>query len=130
MKVTILGGGISGLATAWKLSKEQQVEIIEKSSKVGGMASSYKYKEFSLDYGPHKIYTQLPGIMDDFKSLVKDDLMTIPKKNKIYVNGKFFDFPIKITQLATRLNPLIAASCGLGMAESLIRKDKTISYES
>ena len=130
MKVTILGGGISGLATAWKLSKEQQVEIIEKSSKVGGMASSYKYKEFSLDYGPHKIYTQLPGIMDDFKSLVKDDLMTIPKKNKIYVNGKFFDFPIKITQLATRLNPLIAASCGLGMAESLIRKDKTKSYES
>ena len=29
MKVTILGAGISGLATAWKLSDKQEVEIIE-----------------------------------------------------------------------------------------------------
>tara|TARA_Y100000310_G_scaffold342413_1_gene445576 strand:+ start:4800 stop:6185 length:1386 start_codon:yes stop_codon:yes gene_type:complete len=130
MKISILGGGISGLATAWKLSDEHKVEVFEKTPKIGGMASTFKYKDFLLDYGPHKIYTQLPGILDEYKNLLKDEFMVIPKKNKLYVKGKFLDFPPKISQLATNINPLWGTKCGFSMIGRKLHKDKHSSYES
>ena len=130
MKITILGAGISGLATGWKLSDEHEVLVIEKTPKIGGMASSFRYKDFILDYGPHKIYTQLPGILDEYKYLVKDDLMIISKKNQLMVEGKLLDFPIKFKQLITKLNPITSARCVLGKATGLIKKETDLSsYE-
>ena len=130
MKIDILGAGISGLATAWKLSDKHKVQVLEKTGKIGGMASSFPYKDFTLDYGPHKIYTQLPGILDEYKDLVKDELMVIPKKNKLMIEGNLLDFPIKFTQLVTKLNPLTSAKCVIGKATGLLKKEKGNSYES
>ena len=40
-KIVIIGGGISGLSTAWKLSeKGYKVEIIESNKFIGGLAKS------------------------------------------------------------------------------------------
>jgi len=130
MKINILGAGISGLTTAWKLSDKHNVEIFEKNPGVGGASYSFKHKDFILDLGPHKIYTQLPGINDDFKELAKEELMIIPKKNSLRLKGKFFDFPIRFTQLITGLNPFFGAKCGLSFGMGMLKKDKTKSYES
>jgi oxygen-dependent protoporphyrinogen oxidase len=67
--VLILGGGITGLASAHYLSKDFNVVVIEKESFLGGSAASFKYKGFALDYGPHKIYTELPGIMEEIEKV-------------------------------------------------------------
>jgi protoporphyrinogen oxidase len=59
-KAIIVGGGITGLSAAWKLSENGYlVKIIEKEDFVGGMATTFKYKDYFLDYGPHKIFTVL-----------------------------------------------------------------------
>ena len=49
MKIDFLGAGISGLATAWKLSDKHEVNIIEKTSKTGGMAASFTHGDFTFD---------------------------------------------------------------------------------
>ena len=71
-QATIIGAGITGLYTAEQISKIYQVTIIEKGNFVGGGTASFKYKDFTLDYGPHKFYTQLPGIYEEFKRIVKE----------------------------------------------------------
>ncbi|VVB97276.1 Flavin containing amine oxidoreductase [uncultured archaeon] len=44
MKTVIIGGGLAGLAAAYKLPAGEEVVVIEKEPQVGGMASSYSIK--------------------------------------------------------------------------------------
>ena len=44
MKITIIGGGLSGLTAALLLSKNHEVTVFEKDDCLGGMASSYLIK--------------------------------------------------------------------------------------
>ncbi len=41
MKTIIIGGGLAGLAAAWRLAGRDEITIIEKENELGGMASSY-----------------------------------------------------------------------------------------
>src|SRR3989338_1244849 len=92
--VVILGGGITGLSTAYKLSETGfKVTVLEKSDNYGGLAATFKYKDFLLDYGPHKIYTQLP-VMEEFKELMGDRLLEIEKQSKVRLQGTYFNFPV------------------------------------
>ena len=48
------GGGIGGLGCAALLAKEgMKVLVLEKSSFLGGRATSFKYKDYLLDVGMH-----------------------------------------------------------------------------
>ncbi len=53
LKVVIIGGGFSGLATAALLAKDgYQVTVIEKNAELGGRASVLKKNGFTFDRGP------------------------------------------------------------------------------
>jgi len=132
--VLILGGGLTGLTSAWKLAEaDNNVTVIEKQDKLGGISSTFKHKNFNLDYGPHKIYTQIPEIMNEIKSLVKEEnLLEIEKRSKIYLKGKYYDYPIGLKDILLKMNPLIGIkagfSFGLRKAKNIVYK-KEISYE-
>lgn len=52
-KVTIIGAGLGGLATALRLAKRgYQVEILEKNGNAGGRLNQLKKDGFTFDYGP------------------------------------------------------------------------------
>ena len=58
-KILILGAGITGLSTAWKLSnKGYDVTLIEKDTKVGGLAKTINFKENYFDIGPHSFFSE------------------------------------------------------------------------
>ena len=79
MKVLVLGGGITGTCVGARLAeKGAEVTLIEKNNTLGGLAVTFRHKEFLLDYGPHKIYTQLP-IMKEFKKIMGEELLEIEK---------------------------------------------------
>ncbi len=130
-KAVILGAGITGLRIGAYLAEEgYNVTVIEKSPKVGGMTASFAYKDFILDYGPHKFYTQIPGVYDDFKQIVGDgNYLTVEKKNSIRLLGRYFDFPVKLSQLILRINPLTSAAIALEFSRSIINKRKALNYE-
>jgi phytoene dehydrogenase-like protein len=58
--VVIIGGGMAGLATGALLAKEgRRVVVLEKGNQPGGRAYTYEDRGFTLNYGPHAMYT--PG---------------------------------------------------------------------
>ncbi|NIR51665.1 protoporphyrinogen oxidase [candidate division KSB1 bacterium] len=66
----IIGGGISGLATAYRLQKAGlAVLLLEKSAKIGGAIRSEKVGEFLIDYGPNSTLDTSPKIGDFIKEL-------------------------------------------------------------
>ena len=125
----ILGAGLTGLRTAlYLINSGFNVTIIEKTDKVGGVCASFKYKDFILDYGPHKFYTQLPGVYEDFKSLVPDYL-TIKKKNSIRLLGQYFDFPVKLSQLLLRIPISKAFNIFIDFVKSNLSRNEIKNYE-
>ncbi|MFA6801547.1 MAG: oleate hydratase, partial [Acholeplasmataceae bacterium] len=54
--VIIVGGGIAGLTAAAYLTKDnKKVLLLEKEDKVGGLVSTFEYKEFTFDGGIRSI---------------------------------------------------------------------------
>jgi protoporphyrinogen oxidase len=128
-KVVILGAGITGLVTAYYFSQNKNFEVtlIEKEKYVGGTAFSFEYKGFILDYGPHKIYTELPGIIDEISKITP--LIKIKKKNSIYLKDNLFDFPLKISQIATKM-PITAINSGIDIFTKSLTSLPDNSYEN
>ena len=126
--IVILGAGVSGLVAGYYLSKAgNKVILVEKGKAIGGSAAGFEYKGFSLDYGPHKLYTVIPGIMDEIGKVVP--LMKIKKKNSLFLKGQYFDFPLKISQIATKL-PMKAFGAGLDILTKPFKKLPDDSYEN
>ncbi|MFH1780350.1 MAG: FAD-dependent oxidoreductase [Candidatus Micrarchaeota archaeon] len=133
--VLVLGGGPTGLTLALKLAeKGYGVTVLEKEKKVGGVSSSFSYSNCVLDYGPHKIYTQIPGVLEFIQGVLGEDLLEQPKKSKIRLFGKYFDYPVNVRQVLGGLKPSTTFSCGLsyGIAtfKNKVVKDKGGTYES
>jgi len=60
-KVVILGAGIAGLGAGWEISnKGYEVIVIEKESRVGGLAASVHKNGCTFDFGPHAFHSQNP----------------------------------------------------------------------
>jgi 15-cis-phytoene desaturase len=64
--VVIIGGGMAGLATGALLAKQgKRVVVIEKGNQPGGRAYTYDDQGFTLNYGPHAMYTPESGVLAD-----------------------------------------------------------------
>ncbi len=134
-KIVILGAGAGGLAAGWFLSRtgHYEVTVIDRASFIGGHCSSFKYGGFILDHGPHKMYSAVPGILDELRNLMGDKLLTHRKRNSIRLNGHLLDYPLKMTNLARVLGPnrfvKLGAGYGLSMVQSLTSRKEAASYE-
>ncbi|MFH1711519.1 MAG: FAD-dependent oxidoreductase [Nanoarchaeota archaeon] len=126
-KIVILGGGITGIVSAYYLSENFDVTLIEKESFLGGSASSFLHKGFVLDFGPHKIYTVIPGIISEINKLCP--LLKIKKKNSIYLRGNFYDFPLKLSQITAKM-PFVALRAGIDIFLKPFSKLPDDSYEN
>jgi protoporphyrinogen oxidase len=133
MRVVILGAGVTGLAVAWKLCADHEVVLVEKRPTIGGIAMSFKHKDFVLDSGPHKIYSLIPGILDEMKALLGPEATTIPKTSGMILMGKRLDYPVKFTDLLLKLKPSVSIrlgfSYGITTLLSFVRKKKPVSYD-
>ena len=99
MKLTcILGGGICGLASAWKREREgNEVTVIESSGRVGGIIQSEKLDGFLLDYGPNTLSLRLRKTMDllEEAEILEHAIDATPQANKLFIvrKGKLVALP-------------------------------------
>lgn len=133
-KVVVLGAGISGLSAAWQIGllKQYNVALYEKNYTVGGLCSFYNFGGLKLDYGPHKIYSILPGIMETFKKVAGGRLKELNKKHKIILRGKLLDYPIKLGQVLSIFTFSEIIEVSFSVLAALIIPSflkKTASYE-
>lgn len=69
--VAIIGGGISGLATAEVLKRKgHSVVVLERQVNVGGNAQSERIDGFLMDHGPTTVNAALPMATNTQPALV------------------------------------------------------------
>jgi len=95
-KVIVIGAGIGGLYTAWKLSNVGfSVKVLEKQKTAGGFASSIHYKDCKIDIGPHYVSLKKKSeVGDDIRKLLGKEIIEMPNIHnwyKSYFNGKILD---------------------------------------
>lgn len=94
-KFYILGAGITGLTLAYELLKKgQEVEIIEKDARVGGLAKTLSWKGREIDLGPHIYHTPDKDIQEYWENEFKGLFHKRDHWSKNLKNGQYFDYPI------------------------------------
>lgn len=72
MKTVIIGGGLAGLAAAYKLAGRDEIAVIEKEPELGGMASSYRVETPSGSYHIEKYYHHIFAGDKELLSLIEE----------------------------------------------------------
>lgn len=99
-KIVIVGAGIAGLALAYRLLRSgREVLLIERESKVGGLAKSFEYDGFVFDIGPHRFHTDDPEVMDFILEILGDDYLTIARKSGVWMFDRYFEWPLALSSL-------------------------------
>ncbi len=92
-----MGGGLAGLAAGYELSKAgKKVIVVEKWEEVGGLARTIEVKGFRFDTGPHRWYTKSNMVNDWMLDILGKEVIKVPRLTRIYFDGKFFFYPIKL----------------------------------
>ena len=131
--ILVLGAGISGLAVADFLSQQgYKLIILEKAAHIAGMCATIDYNHFKTENGPHKLYSQIPGIMEYCADILGDECLEVKKKNSIHLLGKTVKFPIQLKNLISCISPLTiwtSIKIGLGLGWSICTNfKKPVSY--
>lgn len=122
-KIVVLGAGVGGLAAGYFLARtgKYQVTVLEKEPVIGGLCASFEREGFVLDYGAHKLYSVIPGILDEITSLMGERLIKVPKKNRLYIDGHFVDYPLRLGNLAKALGPVRFFRLGVGYGVEVLK---------
>lgn len=92
----ILGAGPAGLGAAYTLTQHGlPVVVLERQSKVGGLARTTTFAGHKFDVGPHRFYTKNAAIQQLWKDTLGDEFIPVPRLTRIYYNNKFFFYPLK-----------------------------------
>ena len=123
-KIIIIGGGITGLSTAWKLSeKGYKVHILESDKSIGGLAKSIKIENYYFDIGPHSFFTEDEEIYKKVMDLFEGDKGEIPyskRSVKMMFRGNYVDYPLSAKSIVVQMGILSAIMCSLSFAKSYI----------
>ena len=92
--LTIIGGGITGLATAYLAAKNGcKVRVLEGSPNFGGLLSTFEIGGNRLEYYYHHFFTHDAEINWFLEELgLKDKIFYYPSTMGIFRNGKIHDF--------------------------------------
>ncbi len=98
MKTAIIGGGLAGLAAAYKLAGRDEILLIEKELELGGMASSYGIQSPYLNTGNYYIEKYYHHIFTGDKELISlinelglgDRLEWLRGSTGYYFDGKIY----------------------------------------
>ena len=103
-RIAVIGAGISGLYCSYLLEKKgYQVDLFEKSSKIGGRMATAEKSGFILDHGFHVLQTGYPlaSSVFDYQAMNCQPfqpgalvIATRPKKSKIWCFADPFRRPI------------------------------------
>ena len=133
--VAIIGGGISGLATAYDLQQRgKSFHLFESTDRLGGIIKTDSIEGFTIDGGPDSLLLQKPAAVELCEELGLGNqlISTLPPRTAYVVrNGKLYPLPsaailgipTSISSLAT--HRLISPAGRLRMALEIVMTTKT-----
>src|SRR4051794_1167050 len=112
--VVVMGAGPGGLCAAYTLTKAGvPARLFEKAPFVGGLARTIRrqteYGEFRFDIGGHRWFTKNDELNALFREVVADELLWVNRISRIYFDGRYVDYPLKITNALRAIGPVVSA---------------------
>lgn len=99
-RVAVIGGGISGLATAYYLKKQSpqlEVNLFEANAKVGGIIQTHRSSAALMEHGPDAFIFEKPWALDLCRELGLDsEIISTRSENRqsfIFSSGKLRAVP-------------------------------------
>ena len=124
-KAIVIGGGVTGLSVAWKLSeKGYEVKVIEMDKFIGGLARSIKMGNYFFDIGPHSFFSEDKEVFQKVMDLFKGEPGEIPYSKrtvKMMFRGKYVDYPLSAKSVLFQMGILSPILSSLSYAKSYIR---------
>jgi len=104
--VVVAGAGPAGLTAARDLSAAGvNVTVFERAPQVGGLARTEAYRGFRFDIGGHRFLTRMPDIHRLWEETLGDDFVKVRRLSRIYYRGRFFDYPVNLSNVVRNLGP-------------------------
>ena len=132
--ILILGGGLTGLSAGKVLAcGGSRVKVFESDSNVGGLSKTIEKNGFRFDLGGHRFFTRDEKVDNFVRSLMDGELLTVHRTSKIYMQNKFFDYPLRplnaMFGLGIPTTMKIMADYGLEKVKRLMKDTDTVSLE-
>src|SRR3989304_1743045 len=103
-RVVIIGGGPAGLTAAYELGKVGiRSVVLEKGSRVGGLARTEEYKGYRMDIGGHRFFTKVGEVEALWREVLGPDFVKRPRLSRIYYNRKMFLYPLRFGDALSKL---------------------------
>ena len=132
--VVIVGGGPAGLAAAYRLAQRWDIGslLLERAPVLGGLAAGFRHKDYILDFGPHRLHTELaPDVLRDLQLLLGQDLVQRTRHGKIRVAGRYVPYPLgPRAALSLGIPRLAALTAGIALAKAQGNSSPAGSYEA
>lgn len=92
MKTIIIGGGITGLTLAYKLTQAgKKVVLLEKDESLGGLLASYKIKNYYIEKYYHHFFGGDETLISLLKELgLENKILWLKAKTGYLIDGRIY----------------------------------------
>jgi protoporphyrinogen oxidase len=110
----VMGAGPGGLCSAYVLSKAgYPTTVVERAPFVGGLARTITretdHGTFRFDIGGHRWFTKNDELNEIFREVVGEELLWVNRISRIYFDGRYVDYPLKISNALKAVGPVTSA---------------------
>ena len=122
-----MGAGPGGLCSAYVLTKAgRPALVVEKAPFVGGLARTISRQteagEFKFDIGGHRWFTKNDELNELFREVVAEELIWVDRISRIYFDGRYVDYPLKISNALRAIGPAVAVRAVADYGRTRIRQ--------
>ena len=125
-KVVIVGAGVAGLTTAYKLLEAgYDVTVVERDDAVGGLSRTYQEEGFAFDSGPHRFYTKNEKVIKFIEEVLGGEFLSMKMNSSVYILGKYYDWPLSL-KVVLKLPFHIMLAAGFDMIGLMFKKPRQV----
>lgn len=118
----VLGAGPAGLTAGYLLARRgEPVVVLEADSQVGGLARTAVRDGYRFDLGGHRFFTKSTEVEDLWHELLGEELLERPRLSRIYWNGRFIDYPLRLGDVCRKVGARELARCVTSYAAARAR---------
>jgi len=111
--VVVIGAGPAGLTAAYQLGKQGvNATVLEADSVVGGISRTVERDGWRFDLGGHRFFTKVQAVEDLWHEILPEgDFLMRPRMSRIYYDGKYLDYPLRVFNVLRSVGVLESFRC-------------------